>query len=134
MTSFSPDPQQYRRLQDRVIVLTGGANGIGAATVKLFAERGALIVFGDLDETAGEKLASQYDPLRVKFLRTDVTRYEHNVALFRLALDSFGRVDHALSVAGIVEQGNIFDPTLSVGDVEKVPIEQAASILSRTWS
>lgn len=86
-----------------------------------------MIAFGDLDETAGEKLASQYDPGRVKFLKIDVTKYEDNVALFRLALDGFGRVDHALSIAGIVEQGNIFDPALTIEDANKVRIQRAAS-------
>lgn len=83
-------------------------------------ERGARVVFGDLDAASGEKLASKYDNERVKFLRSDVTKYEDNVALFQLAVKSFGIVDHALSIAGIVEQGNIFDPALTIEDVEKV--------------
>ncbi|KAG6991427.1 tRNA (uracil-O(2)-)-methyltransferase [Physcia stellaris] len=121
MTSFDPDPAQLRSLQDKVIVLTGGANGIGAATVDLYVERGARVVFGDLDAASGDTLASKHDSERVKFLRTDVTKYEDNVALFQLALKSFGKVDHALSIAGIVEQGNIFDPALTIEDVEKPP-------------
>lgn len=136
MASFKPDPALYRSLQDKVIVLTGslttlrslwgilkfqgGANGIGAAIVRLFAQRGALILFGDLDVASGEKLAAEYDPERVHFLKTDVTKYDENVALFRRALDKYGRVDHAFSVAGILEQGNIFDPALTIEDVAKV--------------
>ncbi|KAL8787333.1 MAG: hypothetical protein Q9195_007792, partial [Heterodermia aff. obscurata] len=121
MTSFDPDTAQLRSLKDKVVVLTGGANGIGAATVNLFAKNGALIVFGDLDVPAGEKLASDHENGRIQFLRTDVTRYEDNVALFRLALKTYGKVDHALSIAGIVEQGNIVDPALNIDDVEKPP-------------
>lgn len=79
-----------------------------------------MIVFGDQDERAGEKLASDHEDGRIHFLRTDVTTYEDNVALFRLALKTYGRVDHALSIAGIVEQGNIVDPALTIEDVEKV--------------
>ena len=88
--------------------------------MNLFANSGALIVFGDLDVQAGEKLASDHGNGRIHFLRTDVTKYEDNVALFRLALKIYGRVDHALSIAGIVEQGNIVDPALTIDDVEKV--------------
>lgn len=79
-----------------------------------------MIVFGDLDATSGERLASEYDAERVQFLKIDVTKYEDNVALFRRALNSYGRVDHAFSIAGIVEQGNIFDPAMSLEDVAKV--------------
>ena len=88
--------------------------------MNLFANSGALIFFGDLDVQAGEKLASDYENGRIHFVRTDVTKYEDNVALFRLALKTYGRVDHALSIAGIVEQGNIVDPALTIDDVEKV--------------
>jgi len=116
---------------------TGGANGIGAATVGLFAQRGALIVFGDLDATSGEQLARKYGPKHVQFLKIDVTKYEDNVALFRRALDSYGRVDHAFSIAGIVEQGNIFDPAISLEDVAKVqrrPLHIASKEITRAPS
>jgi len=79
-----------------------------------------LIIFGDLDTTSGEQLAMKYDPKRVQFLKSDVTKYEDNVALFQRALDSYGKVDHAFSIAGIVEQGIIFDPAMSLEDVAKV--------------
>lgn len=88
--------------------------------MNLFAKSGALIVFGDLDVPAGEKLASNHENGRIHFLRTDVTKYVDNLELFRLALKTYGRVDHALSIAGIVEQGNILDPALTIDDVEKV--------------
>lgn len=65
-------------------------------------------------------MASRYDHKRIKFLTTDVTKYEDNLALFRLALKTYGRVDHAFSIAGIVEQGNLFDPDLTIESVEKV--------------
>ena len=69
---------------------TGGAYGIGKATVELFAQPGALTVFGDLDSKAGDALASRYGPKRVHFLKAGVTKYEDNLALFQLALDEHG--------------------------------------------
>jgi len=102
------------------LIRTGGANGIGAATVGVFHKRGALVVFGDLDSASGEKVSSQYDGKKVQFLRTDVTKYEDNLALFRLALKTYGRVDHAMGIAGIMEQRNIFDSGLTIEDVEQV--------------
>ena len=81
------------------------------------------MVFGDLNTTAGHDLAAECDsPLgrRVLFIRTDVTVYKDNVELFRLALKTFGRVDHAVSIAGIVEQGRMIEPGMTVENVEQV--------------
>lgn len=44
--------------------------------------------------------------LPVKFIRTDVTKYEDLIALFDTALKAFGKVDCAISNAGVVEIGN----------------------------
>ena len=79
-----------------------------------------MVVFGDIDAASGNKLAAKYDSGRIQFIPTDVTKYNDIVALFELAFKSYGKVDHALSIAGIVEQGNIFDPALTIEDVKKV--------------
>ena len=49
----------YPELKGRVVVLTGGANGIGAATVRRFHEQGARVCFCDLDVAAGKALAAE---------------------------------------------------------------------------
>jgi len=119
MTRFDPNLSQAEDLKGKVIVLTGGANGIGAATVELFHSKGANIVFGDWDATSGAKVAGKFEKERVHFLKTDVSKYEDNVALFRDALKSWGRVDHAMSIAGITEQRGLVDPKWTIEDVEK---------------
>lgn len=78
------------------------------------------MIFGDLDAVRGEKLAKELNCGNVHFLKVNVTSYEDNLALFRLALKTYGKVDHAMAIAGIVEQGNWFDPELTVEEVEKV--------------
>ena len=98
----------------------GGANGIGAATVRLLYDHGVSIVFGDQDGDEGEKTSAQYDRERVLFVQMDVTQYEDVVKLFRLALDKHGHIDHAISVAGVTEQGNAFDPALTIDSVAQV--------------
>jgi NAD(P)-dependent dehydrogenase (short-subunit alcohol dehydrogenase family) len=46
-------------LQDKVCLITGGAAGIGRATAELFAARGAIVAFCDLNDEAGEALANE---------------------------------------------------------------------------
>ena len=48
-----------KRLQDKVAIVTGGAQGMGEATVRLFVENGARVVFGDLLTEQGEALAAE---------------------------------------------------------------------------
>src|SRR5688572_12207171 len=50
---------QFSELKDRAVVVTGGANGIGAATVRKFHEHGARVFFCDKDTAAGERLARE---------------------------------------------------------------------------
>jgi NAD(P)-dependent dehydrogenase (short-subunit alcohol dehydrogenase family) len=86
------------RLEGRVAVVTGGASGIGQATVRRFADEGAKVVIGDLDPTAGAAIAAEVGGL---FIRTDVTDAGEVAAMFAAALDTYGSVDIAFNNAGI---------------------------------
>ena len=74
-------------------------------------------MFGDYDVKAGEELASSLGE-DVSFLKVDVSRYSDNVALFKLAREKYGRIDHAIAVAGVGERGDWFGEDLTVDDVE----------------
>lgn len=95
---------------------TGGATGIGAATVKILSKNGAQAVIGDTNSDAAEKLCKEYQGLC--FVKCDVTNYDDIYNLFKTAYDKYGRVDHAISCAGIFEVGNWFDPKLTVESVK----------------
>jgi NAD(P)-dependent dehydrogenase (short-subunit alcohol dehydrogenase family) len=86
------------RLDGKVAVITGGCSGIGLATVRRFAEEGAKVVIGDLDETQGPRVA---DEVAGTFVRTDVVSKEDVDALFRTAKETYGSVDIAFNNAGI---------------------------------
>lgn len=135
--AFNPDGSKFRDLKDKVIVLTGtnplftyvsrdslisfqtgGANGIGACTVRDLHKVGAKIVFGDFDTKNGEALASALKS-DVYFMPMDVSKYDDNLALFKLALEKFGRIDHAVAVAGIAERGDWFNSKHTISDVQK---------------
>ncbi len=86
------------RLEGKVAVVTGGCSGIGLATVRRFGQEGARVVIGDLDETAGPKVASEVGGT---FVRCDVTDAGDVETLFRTARETWGSVDVAFNNAGI---------------------------------
>jgi NAD(P)-dependent dehydrogenase (short-subunit alcohol dehydrogenase family) len=86
------------RLESRVAVVTGGASGIGLATVRRLAAEGAHVVIGDLDPAAGKAAADEVGGL---FVQTDVTDPTAVENLFKQAFDTYGSVDIAFNNAGI---------------------------------
>jgi NAD(P)-dependent dehydrogenase (short-subunit alcohol dehydrogenase family) len=99
------------RLEGRVAVVTGGASGIGLASVRRLAAEGAKVVIGDLDPAAGKAAADEVGGL---FVPTDVTSEPDVQNLFRQAFDTFGSVDIAFNNAGISppEDGSILETGL----------------------
>lgn len=100
----------------KVVAITGAGRGIGAATARLLAARGARVVLGSRGEQA---LASTADAItadggQAVYQRIDVTRPEDLSALADLAVQRFGRLDVLASVAGVainaqLESGELDD-------------------------
>ena len=86
------------RLEGKTAVVTGGCSGIGLATVRRFAEEGAKVVIGDLDDSRGPGIAEEVGGT---YLHTDVVDKEQVDALFALAKSTYGSVDIAFNNAGI---------------------------------
>ncbi|MET0951836.1 MAG: 3-oxoacyl-ACP reductase [Aeromicrobium sp.] len=99
------------RIAGRTAVVTGGCSGIGLATVRRFAEEGAKVVIGDVDDTKGPDVAKEVGGT---YVRVDVTDKEQVDALFRTAKDTYGSVDIAFNNAGISppEDDSILDTDL----------------------
>ena len=99
------------RLEGKVAVVTGGCSGIGLATVRRFAEEGAKVVIGDLDDANGATIA---DEVGGAYVHCDVTDKEQVDALFATAKERFGSVDIAFNNAGISppEDDSILDTDL----------------------
>lgn len=118
------------RLAGRVAVVTGGASGIGQATVHRFLDDGAVVVVGDLNETRGEALlgdvAARGHAGKVTFVRTDVAD-EHDVAaLIDAAATGFGRLDIMFNNAGV---GGAFGP---ITDIEVEAWDRTFAVLVRS--
>ena len=99
------------RLDGKVAVVTGGCSGIGLATVRRFAQEGAKVVVGDLDDAAGEALAQEIDGA---YVHCDVADKDDVDRLFATAKERFGRLDIAFNNAGISppEDDSILDTDL----------------------
>jgi NAD(P)-dependent dehydrogenase (short-subunit alcohol dehydrogenase family) len=93
------------RLEGKVAVITGGASGMGEATVHRFLTEGARVVIADLnEETAASVLARAATAGHgesVTFIKTDVAREADIQAMLACAVDSFGRLDIVFNNAGV---------------------------------
>jgi len=88
------------KLEGRVAVITGGASGIGAASVRLFVEEGCKVVIADRDAAAGERLARELGSAAL-FQPTDVTAEADVKAAVDRAVAAFGRLDCMFNNAGV---------------------------------
>ena len=87
------------RLEGKVAVITGGASGIGEATVKKFVSEGAKVVIADMQADRGAALAAAQGENAV-FIRTDVCIEEQVKAAIERAIDQWGRLDCLFNNAG----------------------------------
>lgn len=87
------------RLDGKVALITGGASGMGAATVKRFVAEGARVVFGDVQEALGTALAAETGAV---FVRHDVADEAAWADVMALITRDFGRLDFTLNNAGIL--------------------------------
>ncbi len=109
-----------KRLENKVAIITGGASGMGAADARLFIEEGAKVVITDLNEDAGEALATELGE-NAMFLRHDVASQEDWQTVVTTTINTFGTVDILVNNAGIliskpIEQTTVedFRKTMSI--------------------
>lgn len=89
------------RLDNKVAIITGAAQGMGAAHVRTFVREGARVVMTDVNEAAGHRLAEELGP-GVLFIRQDVRRAEEWRHVVETAERAFGRVTVLVNNAGVI--------------------------------
>ena len=122
------------RVQDKVALVTGGAGGVGQATVALLLAEGARVAFTDVDEPAGQRLAqawaAQHAADRVVFLRHDVASAADWARVMAAVEQSWGAPDIVINNAGILVAGDIESAT--VEDFRRVMQVNAESVFLGT--
>jgi len=89
------------QLEGSTFIVTGGASGLGAATVRMVVAGGGNAVIADLKEADGQALAQELGA-RARFLRTDVADEASGTAAIAAALDGYGGLHGLVNCAGIV--------------------------------
>lgn len=104
------------QLSDKVAVITGASTGIGAATAIAYAEAGAKVVLGDINELDGQETlkAIVKNGGIAKFCRTDVTSETEVAQLVKTADEAFGRIDTLVTCAGVLR-----GPSVRIEDFEE---------------
>ncbi len=99
-------------LSGKVIAISGGARGMGAAEARLFVAEGAQVVIGDVLSDDGVALAAALGS-NACFVRLDVSSEPDWIAFFAAAKARFGRLDGLVNNAGILQPGAIADLTVA---------------------
>ena len=91
-------------IEDKVVVVTGGSSGLGEATAKLLAERGAKVMLGARREENLERITSEIkeEGGAASYRVTDVTDKDQVENLVAGAVDEFGRIDVLVNNAGLM--------------------------------
>lgn len=114
IATYDPQP-----LLDRVVLVTGGAQGIGRGIAQAVLGAGGRVLIGDLDEDAGNACLQEWQAgKRAAFRQLDVSREASVRRWTKLALDRFG------AIHGLVNNAGIADP--HQGPLQELPLE--------TWS
>lgn len=104
---------------DKTVIITGGSEGVGAATARLFAEAGANLMLVARGKKNLELIAEELrDKTRVEIFAMDVSDSEACVDLFKKAQFEFGRVDILVNNAGYNKRGDV--ETVDANDLGKI--------------
>jgi NAD(P)-dependent dehydrogenase (short-subunit alcohol dehydrogenase family) len=108
MTTIISDDELFtyaERAKGKVVVLTGGANGIGKEVALTFAKHGSKVVIGDMDASGAEAVVTSITKNggEAASVKCNVVNWDDQVALFELAFERYGAVDIVIPNAGITE-------------------------------
>ena len=106
------------KLNGKIAAVTGGASGIGEASVRRFIAEGALVAFADRDAERGRRVAAEITAAggNVLFVEADVGQEAACTAFIQRAIQHFGRLDILVNNAGIRLYQNVVDASAESWD------------------
>ncbi|KAK0368079.1 short-chain dehydrogenase [Colletotrichum limetticola] len=133
MAEFLIEDKDLVGLKGKVAIVTGGSSGIGLAAVNTLLSQGASVINADIQPPA-EQPENSYT-----FVKTDVTVWAEQIALFKKAEEIYGRIDHVFANAGlgpsanylsteVDENGDLKEPTHQLLDVSLTGVMHTATI------
>jgi 3-oxoacyl-[acyl-carrier protein] reductase len=90
---------------EKVVLITGGAQGIGKATAKKFLQEGANVVICDYDESAGKTALKDLNDEKLDFFKVNVTESSQIDEMVQAIIEKHGRIDILINNAGITLDG-----------------------------
>ncbi|EPS74091.1 hypothetical protein M569_00663 [Genlisea aurea] len=102
MGSLAHEFPIFKRLDDKVAVITGGASGFGETTARLFLRHGAKVVIADVQDERGRCICEELSfPDQISYVHCDVTKDSDVKSAVDFAVDKYGRLDVMFNNAGI---------------------------------
>lgn len=107
-----------KKLEGKVAIITGGAQGIGEATAIKFIDEGAKVAIWDISEEKGNALAARLDPAGKAciFYQVDTTDLEAVEKAAQTVIDQFGKIDILINNAGITRDATMKKITVEAWD------------------
>ncbi|XP_024987767.1 secoisolariciresinol dehydrogenase-like [Cynara cardunculus var. scolymus] len=111
------------RLENKVAIVTGGAQGIGECIVRSFVKHGAKVIIADVKDDLGESVCQDLGVEFVSFIHCDVTLEADVENAINMTIARHGQLDIMVNNAGIIDE-----PNLSILDNDKTSFEQVISV------
>ncbi|API86994.1 SDR family oxidoreductase [Francisella uliginis] len=90
-----------KRLENKIVLVTSGARGIGKAIVKLFANEGAIVICSDIDDNLGNQTIKNINSTNVEYKNLDVSLEDNWINITKYIKSKFGKLDILVNNAGI---------------------------------
>jgi 3-oxoacyl-[acyl-carrier protein] reductase len=120
------------QVKDKVVVITGGAQGIGYSIAERFAKQGARLVLGDIKQEILDEAVKGLQALGADALGVvgNVAKEDGAATIMQAAVDKFGRLDVAILNAGILRDGLLIKVDKTTGKVSgRMSVEQWQTVI-----
>ena len=96
-----------QRLNNKIVIVTGGAKGIGKATIKRFLEEGAKVVCWDIDTAAGTQLLNEHEGMPLEFQQVNTVDREAVDKAVQEVIKKHSQIDVLINNAGITRDATL---------------------------